>query len=79
MPRKKKPPPPCFRCWFLHELIARGCHPEECYDLEMWLLTVTPIQIDKYFLSSEEVSDLPEMVKPIKQESWLKKLIRKVV
>jgi hypothetical protein len=50
----------------MDELIARGCHPEECYDLEMWLLKLAPIQLDKY--------SFPE-VKP--KESWMKKIKKK--
>ena len=82
MPRKKKPLPPCFRCWFLYELIARACDPEECADLETWLLTVTPIQVDKYlFLECNIVQrHITQYNAPVsKKESWLKRLIKKVV
>jgi len=71
MPRKKKPQPPCFRCWFMHQLIARGCKPGECVDLEMWLRSIAPIQVDKYSLPIQEI---PEIEKGVK-ESWLKRFI----
>jgi len=35
-------PLPCFRCFFMEDMKARACHPEDCKDLTDYLLQEEP-------------------------------------